>query len=169
MTKKLVPPDFTMRSVTKDAIEVLSAPVGRIITAWSFVDQNIDIWTLEAFRLDEGRAAIPRNFDDKLDYLKKLHKRHNISVEATEVAREIFSRVKVVARVRHALAHWTLTHFSEDYGGTAVFTKITLHEDGSVTTKDVVYTLQELRDHLDEIIALAGTLQALTKSLADAR
>ncbi|WP_320202400.1 hypothetical protein [Agrobacterium rosae] len=174
MPHKILKPDFHERHVSQGAIESLSAPVGRIITAWSFVDQNVDIWIREVFHLETGNGSKRpgKALADRIKYLKKSQKRLKISPAAAEIADSLIKRIEAAAAVRHALAHWALTHFSEhnEKGeGAAIFTKLSYDPLGDPVVEEVMYTVQMLRDQADEMIKLAFILQKINESLMASR
>lgn len=155
------------------AIEKLAAPVGRIITAWSYIDQNVDMWVREIMHLETGTMAKRprRNFADRVKHVKDAQKRLGISPQAAEISNGLIKRIEVIAEVRHSLAHWTLTHFNdgEDGEGSAIFTKLSYDPIGDPAVQEVTYSIQMLRDQLDEMVKLANALQIITKSLMESR
>ncbi|MCI9865055.1 hypothetical protein RHIZ_03750 [Rhizobium skierniewicense] len=174
MPHKILKPDFHERHVSQGAIESLAAPVGRIITAWSFVDQNVDIWIREVFHLETGSGAKRpgKALADRIKYLKKSQRRLKISPAAAEIADSLIKRIEAAASVRHALAHWALTHFSEQSEkgeGAAIFTKLSYDPLGDPVVEEVMYTVQMLRDQADEMIKLAFILQKINASLMVSR
>lgn len=174
MPHKILKPDFYERHVSQAAIENLAAPVGRIITAWSYVDQNVDMWIREVLHLETGNGAKrPRKaLDDRIKYLKKAQKRLQIGPAAAEIADSIIERIEAAATVRHALAHWTLTHFfeqDETGEGAAIFTKLSYDPLGDPVVEEVMYSVQMLRDQADEMTKLAFILQKINESLMASR
>lgn len=69
--------------------------------------------------------------------------RFDLTEDAQEQFRCLWIEVKRLAKIRHVVAHWSLTHWSSEGTGAAVFTKVA-ESSGLLFAEDKVFSLEEL-------------------------
>lgn len=144
------------RSVLREIVPSIYATIGMIVVNWAFVESILSMWTAIAYSDARGdklaNGNMPRNFSDKVKYLRKCINSLPAFADEVEEMRTYVDRAKKLSNIRDHIVHGTLSDYDEANDEMFTFVKADVGKDKrqqvlgelSITGRDLVSAGNEL-------------------------
>jgi hypothetical protein len=162
-------PSLDQRKVTKEALEAIETPIGKIFLGFALIDQVLDFWLIKAFPLavrENVASKMPFDLGHKVELLQKCFQRVPALSAHRDEAKGILDHIATMNRVRNVIAHCALSHYIDEPEPAILFARLKYNKDRGIHgLNDEIVTFATIRQLASDAYRVLADMHGMAAKL----